>query len=82
MITCIMRKSECLAMNPITVYSYGFLFNCTTIGHASGSVTTPTNRINDLFVPDPCLCLGPPWLNIELTLALTDCESSTFFFVK
>ena len=26
----IMRQSACLAVNPITVHSYGFLFNCTT----------------------------------------------------
>ena len=28
----IMRQSACLVLNPITVYSYGFLFNCTTVG--------------------------------------------------
>ena len=26
----IMRQSACLVVNPITVDSYGFLFNCTT----------------------------------------------------
>ena len=26
-------------LNPITVYSYGFLFNCTTVGQASESMT-------------------------------------------
>ena len=31
----IMRQSACLVLNPITVYSYGFLFNCTTVGQAS-----------------------------------------------
>ena len=30
----IMRQSECLVVNPITVYSYGFPFNCTTVGQA------------------------------------------------
>ena len=29
------RQSACLVLNPITVYSYGFLFNCTTVVHAS-----------------------------------------------
>ena len=33
----IMRQSACLVLNPITVYNYGFLFNCTTVGQASGS---------------------------------------------
>ena len=27
----IMRQSACLVSNPITVYSYGFLFNCTAV---------------------------------------------------
>ena len=34
----IMRQSACLALNPFTVYSYGFLFNCTTVGQASDSM--------------------------------------------
>ena len=38
----IMRQSACLAVNPITVYSYGFLFNCTTVGRASDSMTALT----------------------------------------
>ena len=28
----IMQQSACLVLNPITVNSYGFLFNCTTVG--------------------------------------------------
>ena len=35
----IMRQSACLVLNPITFYSYGFLFNCTTVGQASDSMT-------------------------------------------
>ena len=38
----IMRQSACLVLNPITVYSYDFLFNCTTVGQASGSMTALT----------------------------------------
>ena len=38
----IMRQSACLVVNPITVYSYGFLFNCTTVGQASDSMTALT----------------------------------------
>ena len=30
----IMGQSACLVLNPITVYSYGFLFNCMTVGQA------------------------------------------------
>ena len=38
----IMRQSACLVLNPITVYSYGFLFNYTTVGQASDSMTALT----------------------------------------
>ena len=35
----IMQQSAGLVLNPIRVYSYGFLFNCTTVGQASDSMT-------------------------------------------
>ena len=38
----IMRQSACLVLNPIKVCSYGFLFNCTTVGQASDSMTALT----------------------------------------
>ena len=38
----IMRQSACLVLNPITVYSYGLLFNCTMVGQASDSLTALT----------------------------------------
>ena len=38
----IMRQSACQVLNPITVYSYGLLFNCTTVGQASDSMTALT----------------------------------------
>ena len=38
----IMRQPACLVLNPITVYSYGFLFYCTTVGQASDSMTALT----------------------------------------
>ena len=38
----VMRQSACLALNPITVYSYGFLSNCTRVGQASDSMTALT----------------------------------------
>ena len=38
----IMRQSASLVLNPITVYSYGFLFNCMTVGQASDSMTALT----------------------------------------
>ena len=38
----IIGQSACLVANPITVYSYGFLLNCTTVNQASDSMTAPT----------------------------------------
>ena len=38
----ILQKSACLVLNPIMVYSYGFLFNCMTVGQASDSMTALT----------------------------------------
>ena len=38
----IMRQSACLVLNQITVYSYGFLFNCAVVGPASDSMTVLT----------------------------------------
>ena len=38
----IMRQSTCLVLNPITVYSYGFHFNCMTVGQTSDSMTALT----------------------------------------
>ena len=35
----VMRQSACLVLNPITVYRNGFLFNCTTVGQDSDSMT-------------------------------------------
>ena len=38
----IMRQFACLVVNQIRVYSYGFLFNCTTVGQASDSMPALT----------------------------------------
>ena len=38
----IMQQSACLVSNQITVYSYGFLFNCTVVGQTSDSMTDLT----------------------------------------
>ena len=38
----IMRQSACLELNPIMVCDYDFLFNCTTVGQASDSMTALT----------------------------------------
>ena len=38
----IMGQSACLVLNPITAYSYSFLFNCMTVGQASDSMTALT----------------------------------------
>ena len=38
----VMRQSACLVLIPNTVYSYGFLFNCTTVDQAPDSMTALT----------------------------------------
>ena len=38
----IMRQSACLVVNGITLYSYGYLLNCTTVGQTSDSVAALT----------------------------------------
>ena len=38
----VMRQSACLVSNPITAYSYGFLFKCTTMDQALDSMTALT----------------------------------------
>ena len=43
-----MRQSVCVVVNPITVNSDGFLFNYTTVGQSSDSMTA-----------DACCWLGP-----------------------
>ena len=44
----IMRQFVCLDVNIIVVYSYGFLFNCTTMGQPSDSTAALTKRFNPL----------------------------------
>ena len=38
----IMRQTACLVVNPITVDSYGLLFNCTSVVRASDSMMAPS----------------------------------------
>ena len=38
--------------------------------------------INDWLVPNACLWLDPPRINLRFSLALTICESETLFFVS
>ena len=36
----ITRQYKDIAIMPVMIYSYGFLFNCTMVGQASDSMTT------------------------------------------
>ena len=38
----VLRRTACLVVGPITVGNFAFLFNCTPVGQASGSVVVPT----------------------------------------
>ena len=55
----IIRQCACLVVKPITVDSYGSLFNCTTMGQASDLMTTLTESFNPL-VGAWCLPLAMP----------------------
>ena len=72
----IMRQSACLVVNPITVHSYGFLFDCMTVGQASDLMMVRTVSFNPL-VGTRCLSLaGPTVAELEFfSLALIICES-------
>ena len=47
----IMRQSVCQVVIPISVYSYGFLFNYTKVGQVSDSMTDLTKSFNLWVVP-------------------------------
>ena len=53
------RQSACRFKNPITVDSYGFLFNCTTVGQALESMTALLYSFNQL-IGACCLSLAGP----------------------
>ena len=38
----VLQQTACLVVNPITVGSFAFLFNCTPVGRTSDSMTVPT----------------------------------------
>ena len=38
----VMRQSVCLLINPITVYNFAALFNCTPVDQALDSMMAPT----------------------------------------
>ena len=38
----VMRQSACLVFNPITVYNFAALFNCTPVDRASDSMMATT----------------------------------------
>ena len=77
----IMQHSACLVINPIMVYSYGFLFNCTMVGQAS--LDGPDVKLSYVGW---CLMLVFGWVYHGLTLrfsfALTICKLQAFFFVS
>ena len=38
----VLQQTACLVVNPITVGNFAFLFNCTSVGWTSDSMTVPT----------------------------------------
>ena len=46
-----MRQSACLVLNPFTVYSNGFLFNCIMVGQASDyMIFLPLGLVPDAYL--------------------------------
>ena len=68
-------QSAYMFVNPMMVYSYGFLFNCTTVSKASDLMTALRKTLIGWLVHTTCLWLGPSCLNLRFSLALTICES-------
>ena len=62
----IMRQSACLVLNPIMVYGYGFLFNCTTVGQASDSMTALTYSFNRWVGAWGLSVAGPTMAQLEV----------------
>ena len=60
----LMWQSACLVVNAITAYSYGFLLNCTNVDQTFKAFTRG-------LVPDACVWLGPPWLNLRFSSGLS-----------
>ena len=59
-----------------------FIAMVSTVGKASGSMTTLPKTFICRLVSDACLWLGALWLNLRYSLALTICESWARFFVS
>ena len=38
----VLQQTACLVVNPITVGNFAFLYNCTSVGRTSDSMTVPT----------------------------------------
>ena len=76
----IMRQSACLVVNPITIYTYGFLFNCTTVGQASDSMTALTLSFNR-SVGSQCLSLARPFVAQLEGFFTSICDFLALFFV-
>ena len=41
----VLQQTACLVINPIMVGNFAFLFNCTSLGRTSDSMTVPTLRL-------------------------------------
>ena len=69
----IMRQFAYLVVNPITVYSYRFLINCTTVSQASDSMMGLTqsfkSRVGDTILT--CLTLPVGFLLLRYSVLFT-----------
>lgn len=66
----VMQQTACLVVNPITVGSYAFLFNCKTVGRDSDSMTAPPKHFFSGLLPDAMSFAGPTVVQLVVSLAL------------
>ena len=62
----VMRQSACMVVNPFTVYSYGFLFNWTTVGQVSDSMTALAYSFNRLVSASSLSVAGATMAELEI----------------
>ena len=75
----IMRQPACLFVTPITIYSY-YSSLVARLAVRPRTQWRPCHKaLIGWLVPDARLKLGPPYLNLVFSLALTICESWALF---
>ena len=85
-----MRQSACLVLNPIMVYSYGFLFNCRTLLYlySSFAITLIGKKELVALLSLSSWCLGivvwlflaVPWVCLQFVIVVFPDHTHLLFF--